>query len=689
YSGVAAALRGQSGNDDTAAQALSAYAPAGWAHWAVVAQVSRSTALSGLYLLQRSVVLIAGTLGLINLGSVVVLQGALRRRSNAEDAHKRTSEYARSLLEASLDPLVTISAEGKITDVNEAAAKVTGVQRATLVGTDFSDYFTEPDKARAGYRRVFAQGSVVDYPLTVCARDGHLTPVLYNASLYRDTEGKVAGVFAAARDVTAQRQASQYARSLLEASLDPLVTISAEGKITDVNEAAAKVTGVQRATLVGTDFSDYFTEPDKARAGYRRVFAEGSVVDYPLTIRARDGHLTHVLYNASVYRDIDGKVAGVFAAARDVTAQRRASQYARSLLEASLDPLVTINAEGRITDVNEATIKVTGCDRTSLIGTNFSQYFTEPDKAQAGYQRVFAEGAVVDYPLTIRHRDGRLTPVLYNASLFRDTDGKVAGVFAAARDVTAQRRAEAAIRELNRTLEQRVTERTAELEASNKELEAFTYSVSHDLRAPLRAMAGFANLLNQKQAPTLTDEGQQYLRRIDANATKMGALIDELLKFSRLGRSAMQIGRVDMTAAATAAFSELRDQAEAGGVEVTVSPLPAAQGDAALMHQVFANLIGNAIKFSRGRPGAKVEISSHVDKGETVYDVRDNGVGFDMRYADKLFGVFQRLHSQAQYEGTGVGLALVQRIIHRHGGRVWAEAALDKGAAFHFTLKGD
>lgn len=377
---------------------------------------------------------------------------------------KQASQYVRSLIEASLDPLVTISAEGKITDVNAATIRITGVSREKLIGTDFSDYFTEPDEARAGYRQVFAEGFVTDYPLTIRHRDGRQIDVLYNASVYKDAAGRVIGVFAAARDVTAQKQASQYARSLIEASLDPLVTISPEGKITDVNEASAQVTGIAREKLIGTDFSDYFTEPEKAREGYKRVFEKGSVTDYPLTIRHRDGRHTDVLYNASVYRDARGNVLGVFAAARDVTAQKQVSQYTRSLVEASRDPLVTISADGKITDVNEATVKVTGVAREGLIGTDFSDYFTEPHKAREGYQQVFSQGFVTDYPLTIRHRNGTLTDVLYNASVYRDATGNVLGVFAAARDVTAQKKAEAQVAE-QRTKE---LERLAELERFQK-----------------------------------------------------------------------------------------------------------------------------------------------------------------------------------------------------------------------------
>ena len=278
-------------------------------------------------------------------------------------------------------------------------------------------------------------------------KHGAAIPVLPTVSPIRDADGAVAGASSTARDVTEQKQPFQSARSMIEASLDALVAISPEGKITDANEATTKVTGVAREELIGTDFSDYFTESDKASAIYQLVFAEGMAVDYPLTIRHRDGTLTEVMYNASAYGDAEGNVTGVFAAARDVTEQKQAFEYARSLIEASLDPLVTISPEGKITDVNEATVKVTGVGRERLIGTDFSDYFTEPDEAREGYQRVFAEGSVTDYPLTIRHADGQLTDVLYNASVYKDAAGNVLGVFAAARDVTEQKQAQAAIAE--------------------------------------------------------------------------------------------------------------------------------------------------------------------------------------------------------------------------------------------------
>jgi PAS domain S-box-containing protein len=367
---------------------------------------------------------------------------------------KRASGYARSLIEASLDPLVTISTEGKITDVNEATIKVTGATRENLIGADFANYFTNSKKAREGYLEAFKKGSVTDYALTIKNSSGKLVDVLYNASVYKDDKGNVLGVFAAARDVTKTKQASQYARSLIEASVDPLVTISADGKITDVNEATVQVTGAKREELIGSDFSNYFTEPDQARDGYQQVFSLGSVKDFPLTIKHQNGRLTDVLYNASVYKDDKGNVLGVFAAARDITEQKLASQYARSLIEASLDPLVTISAEGKITDVNQATVKVTGVSKEVLVGSDFSRYFTEPEKAKQGYLEAFKKGEVRDYLLTIRHVTGKITNVLYNASVYKDDKGNTLGVFAAAREIGKSELKAAKAREMMRTSNQ-------------------------------------------------------------------------------------------------------------------------------------------------------------------------------------------------------------------------------------------
>jgi light-regulated signal transduction histidine kinase (bacteriophytochrome) len=255
-------------------------------------------------------------------------------------------------------------------------------------------------------------------------------------------------------------------------------------------------------------------------------------------------------------------------------------------------------------------------------------------------------------------------------------------------DVETQRgTAEEDLRKHRDQLEQRVRDRTAQLEESNKELEAFSYSVSHDLRAPLRAIDGFTHILTGDYAPQLDMEGQRVCSIIRENTAKMGRLIDDLLAFSRLGRAEMSLSRTDMETMANSVFHELTTPESRARIDFQVGVLPPALVDPTLMRQVWMNLLANAIKFSSKRERAVIKVSAQQNQGESVYVVQDSGAGFEMQYVGKLFGVFQRLHSSKEFEGTGVGLALVQRVIRRHGGRVWAEGEIDKGATFYFALQ--
>jgi PAS domain S-box-containing protein len=527
--------------------------------------------------------------------------------------------------------------------------------------------------------------------------------VLYNAAVYKDDKGSVLGVFAAARDVTEQKQVSQYARSLIEASLDPLVTISPDGKITDVNEATVKVTGVIREELIGTDFSNYFTDAQKARQGYQQAFADGSVTDYPLTIRDTKGRLTDVLYNASVYRDERGNVLGVFAAARDVTLQKQASQYARSLIEAAPDPLVTISPEGKITDVNEASVLATGVPRGDLIGTDFSDYFTDPDAARTGYRKVFSEGLVRDYPLAIRHTTGLVINVLYNASVYKDDGGKVQGVFAAARDVTKQVGLIQLVKDKNVELEAAVLA----AEEANIAKSEFLSNMSHELRTPLNAIIGFSEVLRDGLLGDLLLQQKEYVDDIFASGNHLLSLINDILDLSKVeaGKMTLELEPLQAAALVQASLQVVREKALAHRIRLVaevadglgeLSELGHVWLDERKVKQILYNLLSNAVKFTP--EGGEVHVAARRVGREAVPDgrfehylelaVSDTGIGISAEDQARLFQPFTQIDSTLarRFEGTGLGLVMVKRLAELHGGAVAIQSVADKGSTFTVWL---
>jgi signal transduction histidine kinase len=369
-------------------------------------------------------------------------------------------------------------------------------------------------------------------------------------------------------------------------------------------------------------------------------------------------------------------VVGVAAFIRDITKRKRADQEILTMARLKAEnpePVLRIARDGMLLFVNDAGLSL-------LPEWHLQCGKTVPPVLWGIVTRTLNDRVTRLHHLKHRDRDYvfSVTPILETgyANLY--------GV-----DITDLKRAEEEVRTLNAELELRVRDRTAELEAANKELEAFSYSVSHDLRAPLRAADGYSHILLDEYGPQLPPDARRYLELVCSNTLHMGHLVDDLLALSSLGRKAMTKAHVKPVALAREALDLLGGEQAGRNLKITVGDLPSCRGDRALLKQVFVNLLSNALKFTRNRDPAVIDVGCCRKDGENVFFVRDNGVGFDMRYVGRLFAVFQRLHRPEDFEGTGVGLAIVQRIVQRHGGRVWAEAELDKGATFFFTLEGE
>ena len=386
-------------------------------------------------------------------------------------------------------------------------------------------------------------------------------------------------------------------------------------------------------------------------------------------------------------------------------AARRRTEESRGWLSAVLnsigDAVIATDARGRVSFTNPVARDLTGWDQEEVGGKPLEDVFRivseeTREPVEHPVARVLRDGTIVglaNHTLLIA-RDGAERPIADSAAPIRDEVGNIGGVVLVFRDVAdhrrweeALRRSEAELRQLNAELERRVALRTAQLEAANEELEAFSYSVAHDLRAPLRAIDGFSRILLNKYPERLDEPGKDYLKRVGAAATRMEQLIGDLLNLSRLTRSEMRHATVDLSALAEAVAAELRQREPQRRVEFVIARGVVAGGDARLLRFALDNLLGNAWKYTGTREEARIEFGAAPIDGQTTYFVRDNGAGFDMAYVEKLFRPFQRLHTEREFPGTGIGLASVKRVVGRHGGRVWAEGAVDRGATVYFTLQ--
>jgi PAS domain S-box-containing protein len=403
-----------------------------------------------------------------------------------------------------------------------------------------------------------------------------------------------------------------------------------------------------------------------------------------------DGTYAHVTDRGYLVRDADGRAVRMIGAMTDFTEQKRTEENLREALEelsriyTQSTDMIGVVSTSHFMRVNPAFEQILGYTEHEILAMPFAQLI-HPDDLKATMmevERLTREARpAIEFENRYRCKDGSYRWIEWNSTPYVNGASYVIG-----RDITERYTTQEQIRALNAELEQRVIERTAQLVAVNKELEAFSYSVSHDLRAPLRAIDGFSHALLEDYNEQLPDEAQHFLARIRAGTQRMGQLIDDMLNLSRLTREEMRIETVDLSRIARALVNELQEAEPARQVEVVIADGLQAQGDIRLMRAALYNLFANAWKFTGKKADACIEFGVMQANGKPTFFVRDNGVGFDMAYADKLFGAFQRLHTQSEFEGTGVGLATVQRVIHRHGGKVWADSVPGEGATFYFTI---
>ncbi len=639
---------------------------------------------------------------------IVIVKNQKNRTNDLKvftSTQKLLSNYSLSLIEASLDPLVTINANGRITDMNEALVKITGISREKLTGSNFLDYFTEPQMASDVYLEVFDKGSIADLPLTFRHISGKLTDVLFNGSVYKGDRGNVLGAVVVARDMAQQKWAIglQNANKELAFQNDEKEKRAQELIIANIELAYQNEEKENRADeLLIANQELIFQTSEKEKRAAELVIAD---VELAFQNKEKEKRIAEL-----VIADLEIEFQNKEKKKREMVnkelealtyAAQLSSQYARSLIEASRDPLFTINLDGKITDMNNASENITGLQRDKLIDTDFFDYFTEPQKAREVYREVFAKGFVKDYPLTIM--DGKLTDVLFNGSVYTDSKGKVLGVVVVARDITEQKRIETEL------IEAKVFAELATLLAEEAKIKAeksmrtaenavkakqqFLSNMSHEIRTPMNAIIGFTKVILKTE---LSAKQREYLTAIKMSGDSLIVLINDILDLAKVDAGKMVFEQVPfkMALSISAMLHLFEPKIQEKNLKLFKEydhRIPDVLiGDPVRLHQIILNLVSNAVKFTNnGRITVCVKLINESDEKVTIeFSVGDTGIGIPENKIGRIFENFQQASSGTSrlYGGTGLGLAIVKQLVEPQGGTISVTSKIDEGSTFSFTL---
>ena len=566
------------------------------------------------------------------------------------------------------------------------------------------------------------------YELTYFRKDGSRFPAVVSVTALRDAEDAIIGYLLIGTDNTARKHAEEallkagaLQNAIFNSANFSSIATDAKGVIQIFNVGAERMLGYEADEVMNKITPADISDPQEviARAKALSVELETSIAPgfealvfkasrgiediYELTYIRKDGSRFPAVVSVTALRDAQGGIIGYLLIGTDNTARKQieAEQlqlgqrlrdhqfYTRSLFEANIDALMTTDPSGIITDINKPMEALTGCTRDELIGAPFKNYFTDPDRAEAGIKLVLNKKKVTNYELTARDREGMETVVSYNATTFYDRDRRLQGVFAAARDVTDRKR-----------VEEKLKVYSDKLERSNRELQDFAQVASHDLQEPLRKILSFGDRLKTKAGTSLDEDSQDYLQRMCNAAARMQTLINDLMAFSRVEIRGQAFVPTDLGVIAKEVSADLETRIEQAGGRVEIEELPIIDADPMQMRQLLQNLISNSLKYFRTGVPPIVRISCRKPEATRLESmdenvpprqfceilVTDNGIGFDEKYLDRIFTVFQRLHKKGEYEGTGVGLAICRKIVDRHSGSITARSKPGEGATFVVTL---